>query len=130
MHLKKTNSALVRSVGIDIVAIVVFVLIGRNNHHEGGPFAGVVNTGLPFLIGLAAAWLVVVRVWSRQPLAPMTGVALAAVTVFVGMLLRRFAFHRGTALAFVIVATVFNVVALAGWRAIASMVVKRRSAHL
>ena len=39
-----------------------------------------------------------------------------AVTIVGGMLLRHFAFDRGTALPFIIVASIFTLLFLVGWR--------------
>jgi hypothetical protein len=41
-------------------------------------------------------------------------------TVLMGMVLRNFAFDRGTALPFVIVATLFLAATMLGWRAVAA----------
>ena len=44
--------------GIDIVAILLFVAIGRRSHHEDGSvIAGTIAVAGPFLIGLAFGWL-------------------------------------------------------------------------
>ena len=48
-----------------------------------------------------------------------SGLTVWVVTVVVGLLLRRFVFDRGTAIAFVIVTTVTLGVLLVGWRAVA-----------
>ena len=48
------------------------------------------------------------------------------VTVAVGMVLRRFVFDRGTALPFIIVATLVTGIFLLGWRLVADQVTRRR----
>ena len=77
---------------------------------------GVATVAAPFLIGLAAGWLVT-RAW-KAPTAVKTGVLIWVVTIVVGLVLRRFAWDEGTAGAFVIVAAVFNAFTLVGWRVI------------
>ncbi len=65
-------------------------------------------------MGVAVAWLVpTVR---REPLAARTGAMVAAVTVVLGMLLRRQVFSGGTAAAFVLVAILFLTAGMTGWR--------------
>lgn len=111
----------------DVVAVVVFVTLGRDSHGEALDGAGIAGVAAPFLIGLAAGWLVA-RAW-RAPSSVRVGVVVWPVTVALGMLLRHVAWHRGTALAFIVVATVFLGVFLVGWRAVRSGVVRRRAAR-
>jgi cytochrome bd-type quinol oxidase subunit 1 len=108
-----------RLLALDVVAVIAFVVIGRRNHDEGGDFLDVVGTAAPFLIGLVAGWLVARA--DRDPSSVRTGVVVASVTVAAGMLLRHFVFGDGTALSFVIVATVFLGLTLVGWRALATL---------
>lgn len=113
-----TNRRAAIAIVIDVVAVVVFVVIGRRNHHETGSAASAtLAVAGPFLIGLGVGWLAVRAI--RAPMALRTGVGIWACTVVVGLLLRRLAFDRGIAVAFIIVATVTLGVFLVGWRAIA-----------
>jgi hypothetical protein len=48
------------------------------------------------------------------------------ITIVIGMLLRHFAFDRGTAGAFIVVATIFNAFTLVGWRFVAEQIADRR----
>ena len=107
------------AVVLDVVSIVLFVVIGRNNHDEDGAFVTATATvAAPFLIALAAGWLGS-RAW-RSPFAIVpTGIVLWLTTVIVGMLLRRFVFDDGAATTFIIVASIFIGVVLVGWRALA-----------
>lgn len=107
----------------DFVLVVVFVLIGRATHDEN-PIIGALTTLWPFAAALVVGWAVSLA-W-RAPLAWLrTGVPVWIVTVAGGMLLR-LASGQGTALAFVIVATVTLGVFLVGWRGIAALVTRRR----
>lgn len=100
----------------DIVAIMAFVAIGRRSHDEGDALRGVLRVAAPFLIGLAIGWLVA-RAW-EAPTSTTTGLVIWPVTVAAGMVLRRFVFDDGTALAFIVVASIFTGVLLVGWRAL------------
>jgi uncharacterized membrane protein YbjE (DUF340 family) len=99
----------------DVVSILVFVALGRSSHDEGGnAVTEAVKVAAPFLIALAVGWLVA-KAWN-SPTSPTTGMVIWGVTIASGMVLRRFVFDRGTALAFIIVASVFTLVFLVGWR--------------
>ncbi|MDP2291779.1 MAG: DUF3054 domain-containing protein [Actinomycetota bacterium] len=104
---------------IDVAAVVAFVVIGRRSHDEGGSVVGeALKVAAPFLIALAVGW-VVARAW-RSPMAPVpTGIVIWLTTVVLGLLLRRFAFDGGTALPFIIVASLFTLLFLVGWRVVA-----------
>ena len=108
----------VLAAGIDIVAILVFVAIGRRNHHEGDAVDGILTVAAPFLIALVVGWIVA-RAWTR-PMQVDTAFIIWPITVALGMVLRNLVFDRGTALPFIIVATVVTGVFLVGWRMIAS----------
>ncbi|RNE67413.1 DUF3054 domain-containing protein [Cryobacterium tepidiphilum] len=108
----------------DVVLVLVFVLIGRGSHDEGLTLAGTASTAWPFIVGLAVGW-VAMRAW-RYPLClRWTGVGIWVATVVVGMLLRALT-GQGTAVSFVIVATIVLGVFLLGWRGIALLVRRRR----
>jgi hypothetical protein len=109
---------------VDAVLVLLFVLLGRTSHEEGNFLSGTLAVAGPFLIALAAGW-VIARAW-KQPVSLRTGVILWVVTVAGGMVLRRTLFDRGTALAFIIVASLFLALFLVGWRAIAGRVVASR----
>jgi hypothetical protein len=109
---------------LDVASILVFVAIGRRNHEEGSGVGGVLETAAPFLIALAAGWLLV-RAW-RWPTAILTGLFLWPVTILLGMILRNAAFDRGTAVSFVIVATLFLGACLVGWRTAYGAIARRR----
>ena len=108
----------------DVVAVLVFVALGRRSHSEGGnAAAGVLSVAAPFLIALAVGWAAA-RVW-RAPMAWRTALVVWPVTVAVGMLLRRFVFDRGTATSFIVVATIATGVLLLGWRLVARRIIAR-----
>lgn len=107
----------------DVVCVLVFCAIGRRSHAEGVTVAGVVETAWPFLTGTAVGWLAV-RGWRRPTALTPTGLAVWAATVLVGMLLRK-ASAQGTAVSFVVVASVVTAILLLGWRAGATVLHRR-----
>ena len=115
---------------VDALCVVVFVVLGRRNHDEGEAAAGVVRTAAPFLLALAGGWAL--GAWRRRPPTGLSfGLGVWACTLVLGMVLRRVVFDRGTATAFVIVATVFLGLSIVGWRLVATRVVpwgRRRTA--
>ena len=98
----------------DFCCVLLFVVIGRANHHDGGGLGGLVSTLWPFaagtLIGLAAA-----RYWRRPTAVLPTGVIVWLCTVAFGMILRVLA-GQGTAAAFIVVALAFLGLFQLGWR--------------
>ena len=108
---------------LDIAVVTLFVVLGRETHDEGNALADIAVTAAPFLIALLVAWMAT-RI-ARSPIEVPRGAAVAAITVVVGMLIRRFVFDDGTATPFVVVATVFNLAGMVGWRLIARGVARR-----
>ena len=102
----------------DIAVVVVFVAIGRRNHDEGTAVDGIATVAAPFLIALAGGWIVA-RAW-RKPMQVDTAFIIWPITVALGLVLRNLVFDRGTALTFIIVATLFTGFLLVGWRLIAA----------
>lgn len=111
---------------LDLVAVVVFVAIGRRSHEEDSGLGNLFEIAAPFMIGVAAGWAVL-RMW-RSPLWSNRAIGLWLITVALGMLLRRTVFDRGTAVSFVIVATIVLGVFLLGWRGVAEQIRARRRA--
>ncbi len=98
----------------DFCCVLLFVVIGRASHHDGGALAGLWDTFWPFAAG-AAAGMVLTRFW-RQPTALVpAGVGVWLGTVVVGMILRVLA-GQGTAFAFILVALAFLGLFQLGWR--------------
>ncbi len=113
-------------VAIDVVAVIVFVVIGRSAHHHGESIGGIVSTSWPFLVGLAAGWAVL-RARRMQGATVREGVVAWLATVAVGMILRVVA-GQGTAVAFIIVALCFLGAAMLGGRVVADAIRRRRRA--
>ena len=107
---------------VDLVAIVVFALVGRSSHAESLALLGLATTAWPFLAG----WLVgalVARIW-RRPIDLVTGALVWLGTLVIGMLLR-VATGAGVQLSFVIVAAIVLAVFLIGWRAAYTLIRSR-----
>jgi hypothetical protein len=107
----------------DVVCVLVFCTIGRRSHAEGITVAGVAETAWPFLAGTAVGWLAV-RGWRRPATLAPTGLVIWLSTVVIGMLLRK-ATSQGTAVSFVVVASLVTAILLLGWRAAVSALARR-----
>ena len=99
-----SRRAVITTAIVDVVAVVVFVAIGRRNHDEGTALSGVLGVAAPFLIALGISWIGL-RTW-REPFNRASFIATWVITVFAGLPLRRVVFDRGIATAFIIVATI------------------------
>jgi hypothetical protein len=104
-------------VGLDFIAILIFVGIGRSVHEHGETVAGLASTTWPFALGLAVAWATALGL-HRTPSRPRVGVGITVVTVAIGMLVRVLA-GQGTAFVFVLVALAFLGSEMGLWRLIA-----------
>ena len=111
---------------LDVVSVLVFIAMGRGTHNEEGTIEGIVVTAAPFLIALGVGWLIT-RAW-QAPTSLRVGAGVLTTTIVGGMLLRRFVFDEGTATSFMIVATLFLSACLLGWRALAGLIARRRTA--
>lgn len=120
MSLKKDLSAAVRPgpdasmLWRDVLAVLVFVVIGRRTHDEGSAIVGVLKTAAPFLIALPIGWLLFGAL--HEPFAGKAGLGTWSTTLVLGMILRKAVFGGGLAVPFVIVATVFLFVTMIFWR--------------
>lgn len=109
----------------DLVAVAAFTTLGRRSHDEGLSAAGILTTAWPFLAGTVVGWALS-RGWRRPAAIAPTGVVVWVCTVTVGMLLRK-ATGAGTALSFVVVASLVTGVLLLGWRAVIATLSRRRA---
>src|SRR3954447_4354769 len=100
----------------DLACVLLFATVGRRSHAEGITIAGIAETAWPFLAGTAVGWLAI-RGWRRPTTLAPTGLVVWVCTVAVGMLLRK-ATSAGTAVSFVVVASLVTAILLLGWRAV------------
>src|SRR4051794_36074869 len=107
----------------DVVCVLLFATVGRRSHAEGITIAGVAETAWPFLAGTAVGWLAI-RGWRRPTTLAPTGLVVWGCTGAVGMPLRK-ATSAGTAVSFVVVASLGTAILLLGWRAVAMALARR-----
>lgn len=114
---------------VDVIAVLVFSILGRGAHNRTPGIAGVLETAWPFLLALAVAWIVRL-VWrsGAAPLSMATAGYLWAVTLIGGMLIRGLATGRIPHWSFMIVAAIALAVLFFGWRAVAGLI-RRRAAR-
>ena len=101
----------------DTLCVLLFVVIGTRNHKTDTGLSGIVYVAAPFFIALSLAHLA--PMMQRGAKALPHQYMVWGYTIVMGMVLRNFAFDRGTAPAFVIVATIFLGVTMLGWRRLA-----------
>lgn len=118
---------LVAAVVADLVAVLVFTMIGRASHREGDAALGMLAVAWPFAVG-ALVGHVVARMLARtdEPASLRRGALVVIGTVVVGMALRA-ASGRGIETAFLLVTTITLAVLMLGWRAV-TIAVRRRAA--
>jgi hypothetical protein len=120
----KTSPALVA----DVVAIVVFAILGRSSHDEANTLLGVLGTAWPFVAGALIGHLICALVASLRgdPTAWRPGVVVWASTVVLGILLRVTS-GVTAAWSFVLVASVVLFAFLLGWRVVFRLVERTRT---
>lgn len=112
--------------GADLAWLTGFVLLGRSSHTEGQSITGVARTLWPFLAGLVLGWIVA-RAWRQPARVVPVGVVVWSVSVAVAMILRAVS-GQGVAPAFVGVAFTFVGLGLLGWRGVAGLAQRHRTA--
>lgn len=117
------------AIAVDIVVVMAFVVIGREDHGFVSDIGDYMTVAAPFLAGLVIT-SATMRSWER-PINAGVGAILGVGTVTIGMLLRKFVWGDGTALSFVLITFVFIVVGFVAWRLIASILLTtmKRSAR-
>lgn len=105
------------AVGADLAAVLLFVVLGRRSHDEADGITSVLGVAAPFVIGLAVGWSASTTA-RRRPFAVATGAQVWLATVVVGVVLRWFAWDRGTAVSFIVVTALFLGFSIVGWRVV------------
>ncbi len=103
--------------GIDMIAIIVFAALGRQNHNESNPPLEILLTAAPFMIGWSwVAWLS--GALTRQPIARWVWLTLVTnvAAVAMGLGLRSIWLMRPIPLSFAIVALLVSSAMLVGVR--------------
>ncbi|SMQ75217.1 Protein of unknown function [Plantibacter sp. VKM Ac-1784] len=120
----RTPAGFAATVGIDLLAVIVFVLIGRASHGEG--ILGLLVTLWPFAVGLLVGHVLALVLGQRETRSVRwAGVVVWVSTVVVGMVLRAVS-GQGVQLSFVIVTVLVLAALLLGWRFVAWLVARRR----
>lgn len=109
---------------LDVVAVIVFVVIGRDTHEGGTGPADVLATAAPFLLGLLPGWAA--GRLTGPLLSVRSGVTTAGVAASVGLAVRRLVFGDGIATPFILVTASFLVASFVGWRLVVASIVDRR----
>jgi hypothetical protein len=105
-----------RAFAFDALCILLMVVIGTRNHKTDTGISGILFVAAPFWIAMSLTHLApLLQRKNRQDPNPYM---VWGYTVIMGMLLRNMVFNRGTAAAFVIVATGFLGITMFGWRAV------------
>jgi hypothetical protein len=112
-----------KALAADVICVLVFCAIGRRSHAEGMSLGGLVETAWPFLTGTGLGW-VLAQGWRRPLSLAPTGLVIWICTVVVAMLLRKVT-SQGTAISFIVVATVTTGALLLGWRGAARLAARR-----
>ena len=99
---------------IDATVIILFAVIGREDHGFVSDIWDYLRVAAPFLLALGIS-IVVLRAW-RDPVYWLTGLALAVGTIVMGMLLRASVWDDGTATSFIVVSAAWMVGLMVGWR--------------
>jgi FtsH-binding integral membrane protein len=111
-----------RAFALDALCVLLMVVIGTRNHKTDTGITGILFVAAPFWIAMSLTHLA--PLLQRKNRNDPNPYMVWGYTVVMGMLLRNMVFNRGTAAAFIIVATVFLGITMFGWRA----VVARRAA--
>lgn len=112
-----------KALAADVVCVLAFCAVGRRSHAEGMSVSGVLETAWPFLTGTGLGWLVT-RGWRRPLSIAPAGLVIWICTVAVAMLLRKVT-SQGTAMSFIVVASVTTGTLLLGWRGAARLAARR-----
>ena len=118
LHVQETESKPIRHFFYDALCILALVIIGTRNHDTDKGIGGVLYVALPFWIALIVGWIITRA--HRSSNATATGVFVWIITVTLSMVLRNLVFDRGTAAAFIVVASVFLGISMNGWRIIST----------
>ena len=105
-----------RAYAFDALCVLLMVVIGTRNHKTDTGISGILFVAAPFWIAMSLAHLA--PLLQRKNRKDPNTYMVWGYTVVMGMVLRNVVFNRGTALAFIIVATVFLGATMLGWRAL------------
>ena len=105
-----------RAFAFDALCVLLMVVIGTRNHETDTGITGILFVAAPFWIAMSLAHLA--PLLQRKNRKEQNAYMVWGYTVVMGMVLRNMIFNRGTAAAFIIVATVFLGITMFSWRAL------------
>ena len=105
-----------RALLFDALCVLLMVVIGTRNHKTDTGITGILFVAAPFWIAMSLAHLA--PLLQRKNRKEQKVYMVWGYTVVMGMVLRNMVFNRGTAAAFIIVATVFLGITMFSWRAL------------
>ena len=105
-----------RAIAFDALCVLLMVVIGTRNHETDTGITGILFVAAPFWIAMSLAHLA--PLLQRKNRKEQNAYVVWGYTVVMGMVLRNMVFDRGTAAAFIIVATIFLGITMFGWRAL------------
>jgi FtsH-binding integral membrane protein len=105
-----------RAFAFDALCVLLMVVIGTRNHETDTGITGILFVAAPFWIAMSLAHLA--PLLQRKNRKEQNAYVVWGYTVVMGMVLRNMVFDRGTATAFIIVATIFLGITMFGWRAL------------
>lgn len=122
------------AVGLDVVVVLLFALVGRRSHSEADTVVGVLQTAWPFLVATVVGSVIAFVVRRNRQSADTRGDAygwtsgiVVWVTTVVGGMVLRLVSGIGAAWPFWIVAFITLGILLLGWRLAARAVLRARS---
>ena len=107
---------------LDAAVVVSFVVIGRDAHGLDAGWSATLHVAAPFLIALTIG-IIGTRAWCK-PLNAVTGLGLAATTVVLGLVFRRFIFEDGIASTFILLTAGWMTVWMVGWRLVVNLITR------
>lgn len=108
------------AVVIDVICVIIFAIAGVLSHDEALTGGTLLRVGAPFLVGLLLGHAIM-RTWRVEPTRIWPhALMVVAVEIATAMVIRS-AIGDGTAIAFVIVSILVNLLLLVGWRLVARM---------
>lgn len=106
------------TLGLDLALVVIFAAIGRLSHGEGMDAAGIAMTAWPFLVGLIGTTIILLGL-KRPTEHVLNGAIVWLGTLGFGMWIRAKS-GEGVQPSFVIVAGIFLIIGMLGWRLMAA----------
>ena len=107
-----------KALGLDLVWVLIFAVIGRLSHAEAADPLGVLVTAWPFVVALiGVSWIMIGL--NRPTVQLLNGAIVWVGTLGFGMWIRASS-GAGVQVGFVIVAGLFLALGMFGWRLIAS----------